>query len=73
MDIGEKIRNAKVLGIPYIAIIGNNTEVVVLAHLSEVNNTEEKALEEFNSNENNRRVKKVILGKPKDTTELIEV
>ena len=53
--------------------IGNNTEVVVLAHLSEVNNTEEKALEEFNSSENNRRVKKVILGKPKDTTELIEV
>ena len=25
-SIGEKIRNAKVLGIPYIAIIGNNTE-----------------------------------------------
>lgn len=25
-SIGEKIRNAKVLGIPYVAIIGNNTE-----------------------------------------------
>ena len=25
-SIGEKIRNAKVLGIPYIAILGNNTE-----------------------------------------------
>ena len=25
-SIGEKIRNAKVLGIPYIAIMGNNTE-----------------------------------------------
>ena len=25
-SIGEKIRNAKILGIPYIAIIGNNTE-----------------------------------------------
>lgn len=25
-SIGEKIRNAKVLGIPYIAIFGNNTE-----------------------------------------------
>ena len=24
--IGEKIRNAKILGIPYIAIMGNNTE-----------------------------------------------
>lgn len=25
-SIGEKIRNAKILGIPYVAIIGNNTE-----------------------------------------------
>ena len=25
-SIGEKIRNAKILGIPYIAIMGNNTE-----------------------------------------------
>lgn len=25
-SIGEKIRNAKILGIPYIAILGNNTE-----------------------------------------------
>ncbi|HBC85007.1 MAG TPA: hypothetical protein DCZ30_06385 [Clostridiales bacterium] len=24
--IGEKIRNAKILGIPYVAIMGNNTE-----------------------------------------------
>ena len=53
--------------------IGNNTKVVVLAHLSEVNNTEEKALEEFLSNENNRRVEKVLFGKPKETTELIEI
>ena len=26
-SIGKKIRNAKVLGIPYIAILGNSTEV----------------------------------------------
>ena len=26
VSIGEKIRNAKILGIPYIAIMGNNTE-----------------------------------------------
>ena len=25
-SIGEKIRNAKVLGVPYVAIMGNNTE-----------------------------------------------
>ena len=24
-SIGEKIRNAKILGVPYIAIMGNNT------------------------------------------------
>ena len=29
-SIGEKIRNAKILGIPYIAIMGNNTEDVTI-------------------------------------------
>lgn len=53
--------------------IGDNTKAVVLAHLSETNNTEELALNEFNSKENNRRVEKVLLGKPKEATELIEV
>ncbi len=51
--------------------IGDNTKVVVLAHLSEVNNTEEKALEEF-KNKNKKDIK-VVIGKPKETTELIEV
>ncbi len=51
--------------------IGDNTKVVVLAHLSEVNNTEEKALEEFKNR--NKKDVKVILGKPKETTELIEI
>lgn len=51
--------------------IGDNTKVVVLAHLSETNNTEEKALEEFRNR--NRKDVRVLLGKPKETTELIEV
>ena len=51
--------------------IGDNTKVVVLAHLSEVNNTEEKALKEF-KNKNKKDIK-VVIGKPKETTELIEV
>ena len=51
--------------------IGDNTKVVVLAQLSEVNNTEEKALEEF-KNKNKKDIK-VVIGKPKETTELIEV
>ena len=51
--------------------IGDNTKVVVLAHLSEVNNTEEKAIEEFRNK--NKKDIKVLLGKPKETTELIEI
>ena len=51
--------------------IGKNTTCVVLAHLSEINNTEEMALNEFLSR--NKNVKKVIIAKPKEPTELIEV
>lgn len=53
--------------------IGDNTSTVILAHLSEINNLETLALKEFNEKENNRRVKKVIVAKPKEPTELIEV
>lgn len=53
--------------------IGDNTKLVVLAHLSETNNTEELALEEFNSKENNKRVERVLIGKPRERTELVEV
>lgn len=53
--------------------IGDNTKLVILAHLSETNNTEELALKEFKSKENNRRVKNVVIGKPRERTDLIEV
>lgn len=53
--------------------IGDNTKLVILAHLSEVNNTEDLALKEFKSKENNKRVKKVLIGKPKERTELVEI
>jgi len=53
--------------------IGDNTYAVVLAHLSEINNKEELALEEFNEKENNRRVEKLIIARQKEPTELIEV
>ena len=53
--------------------IGDNTKLVILAHLSETNNTEELALKEFNSKENNRRVGKVLVGRPKERTELVEI
>ena len=53
--------------------IGNNTKAVILAHLSETNNTEELALKEFKSKENNRRVEKVLFGRPNEATELVEI
>lgn len=53
--------------------IGDNTYAVVLAHLSEINNKEELALQEFNEKENNRRVEKLIVARQKEPTELIVV
>lgn len=54
-------------------LIGDNTYAVVLSHLSEINNKEELALQEFNEKENNRRVEKLIVARQKEPTELIEV
>lgn len=54
-------------------LIGDNTHAVVLAHLSEINNKEELALQEFNEKENNRRVEKLIVARQKEPTELIVV
>lgn len=54
-------------------LIGDNTYAVVLAHLSEINNKEEIALQEFNEKENNRRVEKLIIARQKEPTELIIV
>ena len=54
-------------------LIGDNTYAVVLAHLSEINNKEELALQEFNEKENNRRVEKLIVARQKEPSELIVV
>ena len=54
-------------------LVGDNTRAVVLAHLSEINNKEELALQEFNEKENNRRVEKLIIARQKEPTELIIV
>ena len=40
-------------------LIGDNTYAVVLAHLSEINNKEELALQEFNEKENNHSIEKI--------------
>lgn len=54
-------------------LIGKNTECVVLAHLSEINNLEEIALQEFKSRKKNANVKKVIVATQQKPTELIEI
>lgn len=41
-------------------LIGDNTKYIVLAHLSEENNTPEKALEELNNKVTNDSIKKII-------------
>lgn len=51
--------------------IGKDTQYVILAHLSEINNVEAKALKEFE--DRNKKVKNVIIAKQKEPSELIEI
>jgi len=71
---GDKGHLSNKMSAEYLSnLIGNNTHAVVLAHLSEINNKEELALQEFNEKENNRRVEKLIVARQKEPTELIVV
>lgn len=54
-------------------LIGNKTEYVVLAHLSETNNLEELALDSFKKRGNDKKIKKVVVAHQREATELIEV
>ena len=56
-------------------IIGSNTKMIILAHLSEENNTPELALKQIENTfkENNIEFTNIIAAKPKEKTELIEV
>lgn len=55
--------------------IGDNTKYIVLAHLSEHNNTDELALQEFNKtiNEDLRKNKHILIAHQNEQTELIEI
>ena len=55
--------------------IGDNTECVILAHLSMENNTESlaKATLMETLNKSNKSINKIIIAKPDEMTELIEV
>lgn len=56
-------------------IIGNETETIILAHLSEMNNKPEIALEELEKTLeiHNQKVEKILIGKQNERGELIEV
>ena len=55
--------------------IGKDTNKIVLTHISEKNNTEEKVLETFNETlkENNIKFKNVIISRQNEPTEVIEI
>lgn len=56
-------------------IIGENTKEIILAHLSEENNTPELALETLNKEfaENNIKFNNIVVAKQEERTDLIEV
>ena len=55
--------------------VGENTKCIVLAHLSEHNNTSELALESLNKSlsDNNKKCNKIIVASQNEKTELVEV
>ena len=60
----------------YLAsFIGNNTQKIVLAHLSEENNTEELALEALNDRLNKEKIDftDIIIARQNKETELIKI
>ncbi len=55
--------------------IGDKTKTIVLAHLSDDNNTYEKALDTLNAvlENNNKKVKNIIIAKQKQRTDMIKL
>lgn len=53
-------------------LIGNNTKIIVLAHLSEENNTPKKALDTLKSCLGNNKIN-ILTANPHEKTEIIEV
>lgn len=53
-------------------LVGEKTKTIILAHLSEKNNTEEKALEEIKSVELDKKIK-ILIARQYEESEMIEV
>ena len=54
-------------------LIGEQTKYIILVHLSEENNTEERVLETLLSHIDKNNVEKIIVAEQYDRTELVEV
>lgn len=74
--VGDKGHLSNVDSSYYLSgFVGNNTNTIVLAHLSDDNNTYDKALEAIKSAlaSKNKSVKNILIAKQKERTELMEV
>lgn len=74
--VGDKGHLSNVDSAYYLSeFVGNDTNTIVLAHLSDDNNTYDKALESINSalTSKNKSVKKILIAKQKQRTDLMEV
>ena len=56
-------------------LIGNNTKQIILAHLSEQNNTEQLALDMFNETLKRKNIdfNNIIVARQSEMTELFEI
>jgi phosphoribosyl 1,2-cyclic phosphodiesterase len=54
-------------------LIGDNTKYIVLAHLSEENNTKDKALETLKEKIPDLEIEKIIISDQRENTEMVEV
>lgn len=74
--VGDKGHLSNVDSAYYLSeFVGNDTNTIILAHLSDDNNTYDKALESINSalTSKNKSVKKILIAKQKQRTDLMEV
>ena len=74
--IGDKGHLSNVDSSYYLSkFVGENTKTIILAHLSDDNNTYEKAEESLTDalKSNNKKVKNIIIAKQKQRTDMIEV
>jgi phosphoribosyl 1,2-cyclic phosphodiesterase len=72
--LGDKGHLSNRMASQYLSkLIGSNTKHIILAHLSEENNNPDKALETLFSYIDKDKVNNIVVAKPHDKTELINI